>query len=218
MSSITPTSINSSTRQTPVETLTVARSQILEVAHEILAREGAGSVSLGRVARELGEKLPPLYEHFDSEDELLLCLAADVLLELTRELEDAGSDLLVQAFTYRRFALEHPRQYRLLTECPLPREVPADGLRARPPRAFLEQLGPDLAHAAWAFAHGMVQLELDQRFAPDTDLDAVWRAGIAALGAAPTARPNELRNDEHNGSALAPGTDDPGHRWASALR
>jgi hypothetical protein len=44
----------------------------------------------------------------------------------------------------------------------------------------------------------MVQLELDQRFAPDTDLDAVWRAGIAALVAAPSARPNELRNDEHN--------------------
>jgi AcrR family transcriptional regulator len=85
---MTPTSINFTTREIPFETLTVARSQILEVAHEILAREGAGSVSLGRVARELGEKLPPLYEQFDSEDELLLCLAADVLLELTRELGD----------------------------------------------------------------------------------------------------------------------------------
>jgi AcrR family transcriptional regulator len=184
---MTPTSINSTTREIPWDTRTVTRSQILEVANEILAREGAGSVSLGRVARELGEKLPAVYEHFDSADELLLCLAADVLLELTRKLEDAGSDLLVQAFTYRRFALEHPRQYRLLTECPLPRELPADGLSARPPRAFLEQLGPELALAAWAFTHGMVQLELDQRFAPDTDLDAVWRAGVAALVAAPTA-------------------------------
>jgi AcrR family transcriptional regulator len=189
---MTPTSISSTTREIPWETRTVTRSQILEAANDIRAREGAGSVSLGRVARELGEKLPALYERFDSEDELLLCLAADVLLELTRKLEDAGSDLLVQAFTYRRFALEHPRQYRLLTECPLPREVPADGSRARPPRAFLEQLGPDLARAAWAFTHGMVQLELDQRFAPDTDLDAVWRAGVAALVAAPTAPPNEL--------------------------
>jgi len=87
MSSMTPTSISPTTRQIPWETRTVTRSQILEVANEILAREGAGSVSLGRVAPELGEKLPPLYEHFDSEDELLLCLAADVLLELTRELE-----------------------------------------------------------------------------------------------------------------------------------
>jgi AcrR family transcriptional regulator len=141
---MTPTSISSTTREIPWETRTVTRSQILEVANEILAREGAGSVSLGRVARELGEKLPPLYEHFCGEDELLLCLAADVLLELTRELEDARADLLGQAYTYRRFALEHPRQYRLLTECPLPSQVPADGLRARPPRAFLEQPVPSL--------------------------------------------------------------------------
>jgi AcrR family transcriptional regulator len=183
MSSLTPTAINPRTREPPFQEPTVARSQILEVGHELLARDGAGSVSLGRVARELGERLPPLREHFASEDELLLCLAADVLLEQTRELEDAASDLLVQADTYRRFALEHPRQYRLLTECPLPPELPADGLRARPPRAFLEQLSPDLARAAWAFSHGMVQLELDRRFAPDTDLDAVWRAGIAALAA-----------------------------------
>jgi hypothetical protein len=107
-----------------------------------------------------------------------------VLLDQTSELEDAEPDLVAQALTYRRFALQHPRQYRLLTECPLPREMPSDGLRARPPRAFLEQLGPDLAHAAWAFTHGMVELELDQRFGPDTDFEAAWRVGMAALAAA----------------------------------
>ena len=41
MSSMTPTSINFTTREIPFETLTVARSQILEVAHEIVARERA---------------------------------------------------------------------------------------------------------------------------------------------------------------------------------
>jgi len=193
MSSMTSTSINSRAREMPSEAVSVARSEILEIAHEILARQGAGSVSLGGVARELGTSLPPLYEHFGSEDELLICLAADVLLEQTWELEDATPDLLVQAYAYRRFALEHPRQYRLLTECPLPSEAPPDGLRARPPRAFLEQLGPELAQAAWAFIHGMVELELDGRFPPNTDLDAAWRAGIAAIGAAASgsARPKQ---------------------------
>jgi hypothetical protein len=33
----------------------------------------------------------------------------------------------------------------------------------------------------WAFAHGMVMLEPDQRFPPAADLDAAWRAGIAAF-------------------------------------
>jgi AcrR family transcriptional regulator len=189
MSSITPTRLNLRTRKTPSDLPTLSRSRILETAHEILASDGAGSVSLGRVARELGEELAPLYEHFESEVELLRCLAADVLLEQTSELEDAAPDLLAQAFTYRRFALQHPRQYRLLTECPLPREMPPDGLRARPPRAFLEQLDPDLAYAAWAFTHGMVELELDERFAPDTDFEAAWRAGIAAIGGAANGTP-----------------------------
>jgi hypothetical protein len=31
----------------------------------------------------------------------------------------------------------------------------------------------------------MVHLELSERFPPDADLDAAWRDGIAALGAAP---------------------------------
>ena len=39
------------------------------------------------------------------------------------------------------------------------------------------------ARAVWAFAHGMVLLELDQRFPPDADLDAAWHAGIAAFQA-----------------------------------
>ena len=33
----------------------------------------------------------------------------------------------------------------------------------------------------WAFAHGMVMLELDHRFPADADLDAAWEAGIAAF-------------------------------------
>jgi hypothetical protein len=41
----------------------------------------------------------------------------------------------------------------------------------------------DLARAAWAFAHGMTILELNDRFPPDADLDAAWQRGIAALQA-----------------------------------
>ncbi len=41
---------------------------------------------------------------------------------------------------------------------------------------------PDRARAAWALAHGMIMLELNGRFPPDADLDAAWRAGLAAFG------------------------------------
>jgi len=41
--------------------------------------------------------------------------------------------------------------------------------------------GRDRARAAWAFAHGMVLLELAGRFPTDADLDAAWAAGVAAF-------------------------------------
>ncbi len=39
----------------------------------------------------------------------------------------------------------------------------------------------DVARTFWAFAHGMVVLELDGRFPPDADLDAAWRTGCEAF-------------------------------------
>ena len=40
---------------------------------------------------------------------------------------------------------------------------------------------PDLARAAWAAVHGLVALELADRFPPDADLDAAWAAAVRAL-------------------------------------
>ena len=40
---------------------------------------------------------------------------------------------------------------------------------------------PALAQALWSFAHGMVILELDDRYPPGSDLDRTWRAGAAAF-------------------------------------
>jgi hypothetical protein len=39
----------------------------------------------------------------------------------------------------------------------------------------------DLARAAWAAVHGLVVLELADRFPPDADLDAAWAAAVRAL-------------------------------------
>ena len=39
----------------------------------------------------------------------------------------------------------------------------------------------DLARAAWAFAHGMMILQLNGRFPADADHDAGWRRGMASL-------------------------------------
>jgi AcrR family transcriptional regulator len=94
----------------------------------------------------------------------------------------AGDALVDLATAYRRFALEHPHLYRLMNTGPLPREHLPPGLEGRTAAPLLRVAGSEArARAVWAFAHGMVMLELDRRFPPDADLDAAWQAGIAAF-------------------------------------
>ena len=40
---------------------------------------------------------------------------------------------------------------------------------------------PYRGQALWAFAHGMVVLEIDRRFADATHLDTTWAEGAAAF-------------------------------------
>jgi AcrR family transcriptional regulator len=94
----------------------------------------------------------------------------------------ADAALSALATAYRRFALEHPHLYRLMNNGPLPREHLPPGLEERTAAPLLRAAGSQArARAVWAFAHGMVMLELDHRFPPDADLDTAWQAGIAAF-------------------------------------
>jgi len=69
-----------------------------------------------------------------------------------------------------------------MTELPLPRDLLPEGLEARAAEPLLRVTKePDRARALWAFAHGMVQLELAGRFPPGADLGPAWATGIAAF-------------------------------------
>ncbi|OJF10517.1 TetR-like C-terminal domain-containing protein [Couchioplanes caeruleus] len=58
-----------------------------------------------------------------------------------------------------------------------PEQAPA----AEPAKDRLLAGAPTGARAFWAFAHGMVLLELAGRFPPDADLDTTWRVGVGAF-------------------------------------
>ena len=97
----------------------------------------------------------------------------------------AGDDPLASiACAYRGWALAHPHLYRLMMDRPLPRDRLAPGLEDRAAATVVAATGgdPDAARAAFAFAHGMVVLELNERFPPAADLDAAWNRGVAAFG------------------------------------
>lgn len=86
------------------------------------------------------------------------------------------------ARAYRAWGLAHPHLYRLATQGPLPRERLPAGMEAWAAEPVVRVAGSEAkARATWAFAHGMTILELDARFPQSADLDAAWKAGIAAL-------------------------------------
>ena len=132
-----------------------------------------------RLAERLDIQAPSLYKHFRGKTELEAALAARVLDELGNVLEQAaGLEGLSRG--YRAWALRHPHLYRLMTE------RAAEDSAARAAAPILLAVGdPARARAAWAFAHGMVELELAGLFQSAADLEAAWAAGIRAFGGVP---------------------------------
>jgi AcrR family transcriptional regulator len=166
--------------------LSARQRQIVATARERLVQDGVEALSLGAVAKALGIKPPSLYKHFASRADLEAALIAEGLEELAAALEAAGEeDLHALCAAYRAFALANPQLYRLMTAAPLPRDKLPEGLEARAALPFNKALpDPHLARAAAAFAHGMVALEIAQRFPPWSKLEKSWARALDAFLAA----------------------------------
>jgi AcrR family transcriptional regulator len=179
--------------EAPATAPTSARlDQIVAAARDLLEREGPDGLTMRRLAGRLGMQAPSLYKHVADKDELEVLLIEWALRDqgaATHEAVDGlprgGSKrraLEALARAYRGWALAHPHLYRLATQGPLPRERLPEGLEAWAAEPVVRVAGSEAkARATWAFAHGMTILELDARFPPSADLDAAWKAGIAAL-------------------------------------
>jgi AcrR family transcriptional regulator len=173
----------SSARNEPTE----RAQEIVAVARDLLEGEGLEGLSMRRIADRLGIRAPSLYKHFADKQALEAALISQGFEEQAEAFEAAltGADdpLRAIADAYRRFAQDHPHLYRLMTERPLQRERLTAGVEGRAAQPLYEAVGRDLdlARAAWAFAHGMANLELNERFPADADLDAAWERGIAAF-------------------------------------
>lgn len=135
------------------------------------------------LADRLGIRAPSLYKYFPDKLTVEAAIIAIAMDELAVELAKAGS-LSDLAATYRAYALKHPHIYRLTNSGPLPRHLLPAGVEDRAALALMRIAGGDenRARAIWAFAHGMVILELDGRFPPGADLDSAWRTGLLAYG------------------------------------
>jgi AcrR family transcriptional regulator len=106
-------------------------AEILDVAGQHVAREGAAALSLRAIARDLGMAPSALYRYFDGRDSLLSALILGAYEALAAEAEQAADRAERQAGTdaerfsavpdaLRRWALAHPHRWGLIFGTPVP--------------------------------------------------------------------------------------------------
>ncbi len=161
---------------------------IVAAARRLLEDEGREALTMRRLADELGIRAPSLYKHFSGKAAVETAIIEDALFDIGevthRALHQAGpaGPLPSLLTAYRRYCLAHPNLYRLAACGPFPRASLPPGLEEWAGNPwFVVTSDPDVAQALWSFAHGMVILELDDRYSPGSDLDSTWGAGAAAF-------------------------------------
>jgi AcrR family transcriptional regulator len=167
---------------------TSRRTQIVDAARRILEEQGPEALSMRNVAAEIGIRAPSLYEHIADKRALESAIIAAGLSEqgsaLAGALHSSVDPLTEMMGVWRQWALTHPHLYRLIYVRDLDRDDPAVAAGERSAAEPMWTLcGGDVvgARVIWAFAHGMVQLELSDRFPPGADIEVLWQRGLEAL-------------------------------------
>ena len=97
--------------------------QLIDVALQVMAEQGAGGLSLGEVARRMGIRPPSLYVYFASNNavyDAVFALGWRMVTEVLRALPDVDahthpeSALPVGAESFGRCSVEHPVPATLL--------------------------------------------------------------------------------------------------------
>lgn len=163
------------------------RDEIIAAAGRLFEQYGPDGLTMRAIAAELDIRAPSLYKHIAGKRELEIALLTAALRQQAETYENvvANSEDPVAgiAAAYRSWGLEHPHLYALMNNQPLPRDELPEGLEERAVLPLLDALGGDMdrARAAWAFAHGMVALELANRFPEHADLETAWRVGLTGI-------------------------------------
>jgi len=165
------------------------RAEIIQTARRLLDERGPDELTMRSIADELGIRAPSLYKHIADKHELEVALIAqgfeEQALAFRVAVDDAGDPIAAIGATYRAWANAHPHLYRLMTDGPLPRDELPAGVEDAAAEPLVAAVGGDIdiARAVWSLAHGLVTLELADRFPPGADLDAAWSVGLGRLAA-----------------------------------
>jgi AcrR family transcriptional regulator len=193
----------------------ITREVVLAAALEIIDHDGAGGLSMRRLARAVNRDPTVLYRHAPNKAALLDGVAETVLAQL--KVDPADPDWAAQLRTiardYRRLALAHPHVVPLLVTRPLatPLALRPQGT-LRPLEDVLTLLtragfsGPDALHiyrALFGFLHGHVLNELQELVENPDETDDLLRLGLHRLpiGGFPLLRSLASVLASYNGAA-----------------
>lgn len=120
--------------------------EIKQTARGHMVENGAASLSLRAIAREMGMTGPALYRYFSSRDDLVTALILDAYTSLAEsqeasygahETEPFPDRVMALAEEYRRWALQYPELYSLIFGTPIPNyHAPAEVTRPAAQRAL----------------------------------------------------------------------------------
>ena len=185
------------------------RRVALEIAVDIMERQGAENLNLRAVAKRAGVTPMALYRHFDDKAALLAAVGRHGFTLLRQRLDAAAVDgpapqrLAAWGVAYVLFARDHPDVYRQMFAGP-PAWQDAAARAALPDNpdtvfgmmtVFLRAEFPagevELARlTAWSFVHGLALLIVDRRLAPfPPDVEGVTSAVTAFFTQRLLARP-----------------------------
>ncbi|MDQ0788987.1 TetR/AcrR family transcriptional regulator [Streptomyces sp. B3I8] len=153
----------------PAPDLALRREQIIRVARDLAESEGWASVTMRRLASELGVTQPVLYSVFTGRQALVDAVALDGFTAIAAALEAVDAEPMARMRAYLEFAVAQPRVYEAMFAMPSTLEFGA-GDGPEPLRRAFAAIGaafpgPDdtRAEVAWATVHGLAALRISGR-------------------------------------------------------
>ena len=106
---------------------------VLEIARDMMKKDGVGALSFNAIARELGIKPPSLYTYFASKNAIYDMIFRQGFEEFERVMEaeidiTASVDSTIKRVirSYMQFAYDNPDLFQLMFERPVPDFVPSE--------------------------------------------------------------------------------------------
>ncbi len=174
----------------------VTHEQIVEVAHAMVETGGSDSLSLARLAEELGVRAPSLYRYFRNKEALLQAINLRTLHALFAGIDRALADnqddptlrLMDVANALRSFAHAHPHAYVAAMTAQVNVTRPDENLLVQmvlPIQAVMAALtgaerSLNALRGLLALVHGFVMLELHNQLQRGGDLDDAFADSVGA--------------------------------------